>query len=323
MNPKVLILTQDFDPMADRLVMELRRRGVGCARFHTDGIATNSSVTISLEPSGVSRALNLYGAAVELGDVVSVWNRQQEPVKFPDHLSNDERDFARTEIGSLLSGFIRSADWFWVNQPDRSRYASHKPLQLQEAQRVGFEIPRTLISNDTDVARDFLLSCSAGAIYKTLYSPFFPGSEGLACFTSIVSEEHIRDIDSIRHTGGIFQEYVPKQFELRITVIGKSVFTVEIHSQEIAEMRVDWRTDDVRKLTHRMHALPPDIEVKCLEFLRRFGLVYAAIDMIVTPDGRYVFLECNPAGQYGWVEDLTGAPMSPAMAEMLIVGEPV
>lgn len=309
--------------MADRLVMELRQRGIECARFHTAGIATSSSVTISFGSSGVSRSVKIAGKPVEIGGVVSVWNRQQEPIEFPAHLSTDEREFAQAEIGAMLSGFMRSTQWFWVNHPDRNRYASSKALQLQEAQRIGFKIPRTVISNDPNTIREFVASCSDGAIYKTLHSPFFPGPAGLACFTSLVSEDHLRDIDAIKCSGGIFQEYVPKEFELRITVIGTQVFTVEIHSQEIDEMRVDWRTGDVRKLTHRSHSLPPDVKAKCLEFLRRFGLAYAAIDMIVAPDGRYVFLECNPAGQYGWVEDLTGAPMTAALADMLVAGEPV
>lgn len=307
--------------MADRLVVELRRRGIGCVRFHTAGIATSSSLTMEFDSSKVSRALNMQGRPVDIGDVTSVWNRQQEPIRFPEHLTRDERAFGETELGAMLSGFVRSPAWFWVNQPDRNRYASSKPLQLQEARGIGLEIPRTLIGNDPAAVRTFLESCPDGAIYKTLYSPFFPGTEGLACFTSLVSEKHISHIASIQHTGGIFQEYVPKQFELRITVIGTRVFAVEIHSQDVESMQIDWRVDDIRKVKHRIHDLPGEVEAKCREFLCRFGLSYAAIDMIVTPEGRYIFLEANPSGQYGWLEDLTGAPMTAAIADTLIAGE--
>jgi len=307
--------------MADRLVVELRNRDTSCLRFHTDGIASDSTATMLFERGKVSRFLNLAGQSAAIGQIRSVWNRQQQPLRFPDSLSSDECEFSRNEITSLLSGFVRIADWFWVNQPDHNRYASHKPLQLQRAQRIGFDIPRTLISNDPNAVLDFARSCPNGLIYKTLYSPLFPGSEGLACFTSLVTDEHLRSITTIRHTGGIFQEYVPKKFELRITLIGKRIFAVEIHSQDIAEMQVDWRVSDARKLTHQMHDLPATIDAKCRKFAEEFSLAYAAIDMIVTPDGRYVFLECNPSGQYGWVEDMTGAPMTAAMADMLAAGK--
>lgn len=47
------------------------------------------------------------------------------------------------------------------------------------------------------------------------------------------------------------------------------------------------------------------------------GLAYGAIDMIVTPQGKYIFLEVNPSGQYGWIEALTKMPISKAIAETL------
>ena len=48
-----------------------------------------------------------------------------------------------------------------------------------------------------------------------------------------------------------------------------------------------------------------------------FGLRYGAIDLIVTPEGRIVFLELNPTGQYLWIEQATGLPISLALAELL------
>jgi glutathione synthase/RimK-type ligase-like ATP-grasp enzyme len=49
----------------------------------------------------------------------------------------------------------------------------------------------------------------------------------------------------------------------------------------------------------------------------KLGLVYAAIDMRRTPDGRYVFLEVNPSGQWLFIENLTGQRMSAALAAAL------
>lgn len=50
------------------------------------------------------------------------------------------------------------------------------------------------------------------------------------------------------------------------------------------------------------------------------GLCYGAIDMVVTPDERYVFIEINPNGQYLWVEQATGLPISDAICDLLING---
>jgi glutathione synthase/RimK-type ligase-like ATP-grasp enzyme len=51
--------------------------------------------------------------------------------------------------------------------------------------------------------------------------------------------------------------------------------------------------------------------------MHKLGLNFGAVDMILTPDGRYVFLEINPNGQWGWVEDLTGMPISEEIIGLL------
>jgi len=59
------------------------------------------------------------------------------------------------------------------------------------------------------------------------------------------------------------------------------------------------------------------VETGLLRLLKHAGLRYGAIDMRRTPDGRYVFLEVNPAGQWRFVEEVTGQPITAAMASLL------
>jgi len=47
------------------------------------------------------------------------------------------------------------------------------------------------------------------------------------------------------------------------------------------------------------------------------GLVFGALDFVVTPDGQWIFLEINPNGQWFWIERQTGMPISTALAELL------
>ena len=54
--------------------------------------------------------------------------------------------------------------------------------------------------------------------------------------------------------------------------------------------------------------------------MRRLGLIYGAIDLRLTADGRYVFLEINPAGQFLYVEQQTGQPIAAALAARLAAG---
>jgi len=60
------------------------------------------------------------------------------------------------------------------------------------------------------------------------------------------------------------------------------------------------------------------VQELCIRLVERLGLCYGAIDMILTPDGRYVFLEINPSGQYAWIEMQTGLPISAAICDLLL-----
>ena len=47
------------------------------------------------------------------------------------------------------------------------------------------------------------------------------------------------------------------------------------------------------------------------------GLEFGAIDLIITPQGNYVFLEVNGNGQFLWAEHLSGVEVSTAIARLL------
>ena len=51
------------------------------------------------------------------------------------------------------------------------------------------------------------------------------------------------------------------------------------------------------------------------------GLNYGAIDLIVTPNGEYFFLEINPVGEFFWLELCPGLPISEAIANILLKGK--
>ncbi len=316
----ILILTQDFDPIADRLVVELGRRGAPCFRWHVDSLTAGAALRASVGPGAAAGQLRWHGRTLDVDQVRSVWNRRPAPFRLPESLDADERLFAERENQAAVFAFLRLADWFWINHPDANRRASNKLGQLAAARRLGLEIPRTLMTNDPDAARAFVAEAGGPVVYKTLHSPFI-GDSADACFTSVLSKEHLDGLDLIRHTPGLFQEYVAKRVELRIIVVGERLFAAEIHSQEADAARVDWRQADARQLKHAAHDLPVEVAQKCRALVRDFDLAYGAIDMIVTPDGRYVFLENNPAGQYGWIEDFLALPITAAVADLLIAGD--
>ena len=118
----------------------------------------------------------------------------------------------------------------------------------------------------------------------------------------------------------LFRSYIEKFLELRITIVGKKIFCCSIDSQKKESTKIDWRKLDLHDLKHEIYTLPENISQKLIKLIRKMNLIYSAIDMILTPQGDYVFLEVNPSGQYEWIEKMTGLEITKSIAEHLIKG---
>jgi glutathione synthase/RimK-type ligase-like ATP-grasp enzyme len=112
----------------------------------------------------------------------------------------------------------------------------------------------------------------------------------------------------------MFQPYVEKAFELRVVVMGEKIFAAKMDSQADEASRIDWRGGNP---DHEIFELPAEVKAALHRLMDSFGLNFASLDMIVTPDDEYVFLELNPNGQWLWLEHELGLPLVSTMADLL------
>jgi glutathione synthase/RimK-type ligase-like ATP-grasp enzyme len=205
-----------------------------------------------------------------------------------------------------------------VNHPDDLVRAEYKPWQLQAATRHGLRCPRTMVTNDPRAARAFFEQCEGRVIYKTLSASVIvdEAGDGHGVYTSAVHRRHLSADHAVRATSCLFQEHIGKELDLRVTIVGRSAISVAIHSQERASSMLDWRSDQ-NGLRHSLHELPQDVRDRCLALVGDLNLRFAAVDMIVTPAGEYVFIEVNPNGQWAWLEDVTAVNIHDALADEL------
>jgi len=317
-EPVILIVSQKFDPHVDIIIQQLHERQIPFARFNTEDFPLKSSLTILFEGIRHSEELAFpNNPEIKGSDITAVWYRRPAPFEFPSEFSPAAHIFADRESQAAIRGLWQLLECLWVNHPEKNRTAELKLNQLKTASRLGLEIPRTLVTNDPKEAKRFFGLCSNKVIIKCLgWAVVEEKSETNVIYTNVVRKKDIENVEKVRYTPTLFQEYVPKEIELRITVVGKKVFAAEIHSQTHEITRHDWRRDALN-LPHKEHQLPKEIGRKCVALVNSFGLHFGAIDMILTPDGRYVFLEINPNGQWAWIEELTGMPISEALIELL------
>jgi glutathione synthase/RimK-type ligase-like ATP-grasp enzyme len=130
----------------------------------------------------------------------------------------------------------------------------------------------------------------------------------------------VGDVDeSIRLTTHLLQEWIEKQYEVRLTVVDEAFLAARIDAGSNAAA-VDWRAD-YEALTYTALAdVPPSVRAGVSALMARLGLRFGTFDFIVTPDDRWIFLEINPNGQWAWIEDATGLPIAASVADALTKG---
>jgi len=321
----VLILTEQRDPHADAVIRELESLETPVVRLNTEDFLQSVEFSWKIE-SGSDREAVLRiadsGREIVASEIRSAWYRRPRVPAPPTNMGEPFRSFTVKEAQSTLWGFYATLDCLWVSNPFAIKRAEHKLLQLSTAKSLGFEIPATLVTNDVDAARTFVKS-QAQVICKPLSNAdlVFEGAPFGVFTKTVTTDVFDRYADDIRNGPTLLQTMIQKDYELRITVIGTEVFACALDTQLLPETREDWRVlADVSKIKHSTVRLPDAVERRVIDLVRSLGLMFGAIDMVVTPDQRYVFLEINPNGQWYWIELLTEQPLAKSMAKLLTRG---
>lgn len=308
----VLVVSHTHDVHAMHVLERLRQKGADARLFDTGRLPRETKITITHDPEGWGATMFGDGEEVDLARVRAVWWRRPQPfATHADLIGPEDRAFALAETVAAVSGLWALLDARWINDPERDERAARKAWQLRVARECGLEVPRTLITNDPDRARDFIASEAGPVVYKT-----FQGSESVWRETRVLAPAEHDLLDSVRFAPIIFQEFVPAGADLRITIVGDRIFPAAIESGQ-SRYAVDFRMD-LENVPITETVLPPEVERSLRALMSRLGLVYGAVDMRRTPEGRHVFLEINPAGQWLFVEARTGQAISAALADELI-----
>lgn len=313
----VLVLTRPNDGTASGVEAELKRRGITVVRGDVGDFPMDAKIVASIVDHVEWRGLLcVSGKFVPLADIRAIYYRRPTGFRLPDHLSPEQQRFAKAEARRGLGGLLLTLPVRWVSHPSRVADAEFKPLQLQLAASCGLRVPRTLLTNDVAQARAFADQLAGPMIYKPLSAPSLRiGDELKFVYATEVDRTSLNEGD-IASTVHLFQERVPKKHDLRLTVIGTKFFAVAIHASS-DEARSDWRSD-YGALSYEPVEVPDDIRFSITELLKQLDLPFGAFDFTITPTGNWVFLEVNPNGQWGWIEERTSLPMTSAMADLLV-----
>lgn len=312
MSKRVLIVTHTGDLHADLVARQIAKTAAPAFRLHLDAFPKDYDIELAFA-DGHWRGL--LGSATEgelaIDEVGAVWMRKRADFSFAStSLSEQERAYAKGEVEHILFGLLYGLDCFWMSHPRALRTASWKGEQLRRAASMGFTVPPSLITNRPDRVHEFYREHPRGIVFKSLSSPLLAAEQVAAddrlvdgIPTTPIREGDLALADAVAVMPSFFQMQIHKKHELRVTVIGDEVFAAKIHSQDDPRTAVDVR-DYAAEIRYERCELPPALAERCRAFVHSYDLTYGAIDIVVSEDDDYVFLENNPAGQFLYVEEL-------------------
>lgn len=313
LEPKVLLISNKEDLSLDYVVAELAKHSHSFFRLNSEDLLAYSSsffldqklFILRNEAVEIRLGQNLRSVIYRRpGQPYTAGNQQQDSLAIQKYVCDQWSVF--------ITGLRSLSQVVWINSPEADSFCENKIVQLSVAQDLGFELPKTLISTDQISIQNFFLEQDSECVAKALSSPLLELEDG----DYFVFSNIIKSLDSISNNEfnsapTIFQERVKNKIDVRVTVCGNQIFAVEILRKSLLDVPFDWRTCE-EELSFIEIILPEELQQKCFQLVRHFGLVFGALDFVRSGD-KFVFLEINPAGEWGWLQRKAGLNIAEAV----------
>lgn len=219
------------------------------------------------------------------------------------------KEIANTDIDNSLNNFL-------VNETSQmirfvKKYIAKRSLNkfddiflnklnvLHEAAAVGMFVPLSIVTTSKSELLTFKKHKDA-IITKNISQGIFLADDKIKFINTvkIVDFKTISNLPKDFHPM-LFQEYINKLFELRIFFIFGEFFTCAIFSQNDPKTKIDFRNYNFESKNRTPpFKLPSVISKKLNNLMNKLDINCGSIDMIVSDEKEFIFLEVNPIGQF-------------------------
>lgn len=297
---KILVITSTIDKTCDYIINNYPR-----VDFYRLDLDMFSSYQITITAHG-------FTIISEQGRITnktckSIYYRKPLFEELDKIFDSSYHNYMHRETYSVIEGIVESFGGKVLTKPSKLRVADNKVVQALKAKQFSFKIPDLFITN----------SHKSLAQLHTKTSVVKPISCGEIILNSKKEYVQTNIFDSNIEQGGLkyapayFQEYIEKDFESRVTIIGNDIFTINIHS----ENKIDWRKKN-NIIEYELGTAPYDIEQQCKLFMKSFDIQFGCFDFIIN-NNEWYFLEMNANGQWAWLELETKANISESIVSYL------
>jgi glutathione synthase/RimK-type ligase-like ATP-grasp enzyme len=312
-KPEILIISDTLDYTTDYITVELSERKQNYLRINRDKFAECSmtfdidSVTLLIEQSNMRFSLSepnlkaiYFRAPIYLRDIYQ-----------PD--ISEETQLYRTQWAAFIRNLAIFENPLWINNPIATFKAENKLLQLKYAKNAGFQLPRTLVTNrcleNIKSDSDYIIKSIDTAVLRIEDKEAF-------VYSNVVKGNEL-ELAELSIAPVIIQDYLRPKTDIRVTVIGDSIFPVKILLNG-SGVEGDWRR--IKEGVQFIECtLPEEVSQACVNLVHSLGLTFGAVDLIESDD-RIYFLEINPTGEWGWLVHAAGIPLHETLCNLLELG---
>ncbi|WP_298514969.1 grasp-with-spasm system ATP-grasp peptide maturase [uncultured Kordia sp.] len=296
----ILLISSKYDVSTNNVVRWLNYYGINYVRLNTEDFNPLNHFSLS------NKSSKLTINDIDISTITAVWHRRGRLRHVPNSLNNLGKvtDYLKKEEDSLVKSietYLRSTKKYIGSYT--SEVENYKLEHLMMAKECGLNIPNSIITTSKKDLIGFYNSHSQ-IISKDLRYPINIKTSDVSINsigTFKVTDELIQGLDE-QFAPIYAQEYIEKEFEIRVFYFERRFFSMGIFSQHDEQTQVDYRNYNTQIPNRCVPInLPLDIEKQLLSFTDKIKLNTGSIDFIYSTDERYIFLEVNPMGQFDWL----------------------
>jgi ATP-GRASP peptide maturase of grasp-with-spasm system len=304
----VILSREEFEVNTEQVIDWLDNLGGDWVRLNAEDLAGHGPYEANFGPMECRAVFRVGQREVRSDEVQAVWFRRwHRPRDFSDLTIEDSR--LRFTVEHHLMREMRMfseaifylfADARWLTAPTETRLSKLRALQL--ASMTGLDVPDTLITNCKSSLQAFkdrhrrIITKCIGDVEVFQYA-----GRSWGLYTREITQEDL-DAAPQKFFPTLLQERLEKTYEVRSFYLDGQFYSMAIFSQNDPKTRDDFRHYNCARPNRCVpYRLPRETSMALQQFMDSAELTTGSVDLVRTPEGKLLFLEVNPGGQFGMI----------------------
>ena len=317
----ILILSETYDNITDEVCRWLNFYNAKYIRINECFV--NYSFSLALSNEKITPILYIRDKEIPFSSIFVSWFRRGY-FNFINNLESQENNIFKYVSNVKYRDFKCFSEYLYYYLKHNTKcfgypqkYNINKLEVLDNAVKEGFRIPNSIIVQNYKELENLYIANDGKVITKAITD--WSSSSYLDAYSYSNTTKEI-DLDDIPKTFfySLFQQQIPKSFEVRTFVWDNKIYSAAIYvTPDNVQARIDFRNsyDTIKIVPYK---LPENINNRLLSLMNNFGLESGSADFIVDDDMNYWFLEINPVGQFDFVDKYCNYGLAHIIAKKLI-----